>query len=344
MGTTWRARVQGLAGASSLTVGADVVPAAALLDGAGRWAAAFRAAGLLPGSRLVVVLPTSAGLAEVLLAGLWEGLTLVPFPPSADPVAAAGAADATAAVLDAAAGGSDLGWAWRAGADGPGAAPAALRPAGEPTPPARLLCPVGNGPWPALLDDNLDHAVDAVLTALQPRQARWLSVLPWHTPAGLLLDLLPALLSGSSILRAGTGDQPSPIAVANTVERWQPSHTVLPMSLVGELSRLWGGLGPLASIVGGLVSGPGLDPELAGWLGRTRLRTHRGPPELSCMVTLGEPGVWRPGALGRAIGCSIAEGPGASLLVSGRAVAGGRWEDRSLQLVDRRAPVVVAFT
>ena len=346
MGTTWRARFQALGAAPSLTIGTEVVPGPVLLRGAERWVGAFRGAGLVPGDRLVIVLPTGAGLAQVLLAALWEGLTLVPAPPGADPALTAGVADARAAVVaPVVGGGSDLSWAWRPeGAGGPGPAPEALRPAGAPTPLARVLCPGGPGdPWAALLDDNLEHAVDGVLAALHPRQARWLSVLPWHAPAGLLLDLLPALLAPSTILRPSPDDQPSPLDVANTVERWQPSHTVLPLGLVRALAQLWGSLDPLACVVDGLASGPGLDPELALQLTRTRLRTHRGAPELSCLVTLGQPGMWRPGLLGRPVGCTIADGPGGTLLVSGRPVAGARWLDGALQLVNRCSPIVVVF-
>jgi hypothetical protein len=203
--------------------------------------------------------------------------------------------------------------------------------------------PSDGGPWAALIDDNLEHAVDSVLGALQPDRARWLSVLPWHSPAGLLLDLLPALLRAQDVVRPGEGDEIDVRAVANMLERWQPSHTVLPLSLVQQLRALWGDLAPLAPLVGGLVSGPGLDAGLAADLGRTRLRTHRGAPELSCMVTLGEPGIWRVGALGRPVDCTIAEGPGGGLLVSGRPLAAGRWVDGALHLVDRRSPVVVAL-
>jgi len=158
-----------------------------------------------------------------------------------------------------------------------------------------------------------------------------------------LLDLLPALLGADEIVRAGNGDQCEPSDVANIVERWQPSHAILPLALVGELRARWGDLAPLSSLLGGLVSGPGLDAELAADLRRTRLRTHRGAPELSCMVTLGEPGIWRLGALGRPVGCAVDDGPGGSLLISGRPVAGGRWLDGMLHLVDRRSPVVVAL-
>jgi len=342
---TWRARSAART-TPTLTLGGRTVPAADLLAGAERWSAGFRIAGLGPGDRLVTALPTGTCLAQVLLAGLWEGLTLVPLPPSTDPLVAARAADPKAAVVapDAFAG-REAPWAWRAeGAAGPGGSPAVLRQAGAPTPEARLLCASSRGgPWVALLDDNIEHAVDAVVGALRPDRARWLSVLPWHSAAGLLLDLLPALLSAQDVIRPTEGDSFLLSDVANAAERWQPSHTVLPLSLVRDLQGLWGTLNPLSSVLDGLATGPGLDTELARDLQRTRLRTHRGAPELSCMVTLGEPGVWRPGSLGRPVGCTIADGPGGGLLISGRPVAGGLWADGVLHLVDRRTPVAVAF-
>lgn len=139
----------------------------------------------------MTALPTGACLAQVILAGLWEGLTLVPMAPDTDPVQAGALADPSAAVAAPGAfGGHDVSWAWRGeGPGGPALAPRSLRPAGLATPPARSCVP-----------------------------------------------------------RAETG------------------------------------LGPL-----------------------------------SCMVTLGEPGIWRLGALGRPVGCTISDGPGGSLLISGRA-------------------------
>jgi hypothetical protein len=331
---------------ADLTLGTRAVDGARLLEGAERWAATFRATGLQPGDRLVTALPTGSGLAQVLLAGLWEGLTLVPLPPSTDAVVAAAEADPVAAVASPGAfAGREVAWAWRLGADDAPAAPLReLRAAGPRTPLARLLCePSNKVPWAALLDDNIEHAVDAVLGALQPERARWLSVLPWHTPAGLLLDLLPALLRAHEVIRPAEGDEAAVADVANIVERRQPSHAVLPLSLVRQLRLAWGGLGPLEGLLGGLASGPGIDPGLAADLARTRLRTHRGAPELSCMVTLGEPGIWRVGALGRPVGCTISDGPGGGLLISGRPLAGGRWVDGGLELVDRRLAVAVVL-
>lgn len=342
---TWRARTAARAGGPSLTIGGDRVPPDQLLGGAERWAAAFREAGLRPGDRLVTALPTGACLAQVLLAGLWEALTLVPLPPATDPVVAAAEADPVAAVAGPAAfAGREVPWAWRAeGPDGPQDPLHQLRPAGPPTPVARLLCArSGPGPWVALIDDNLEHAVDAVLGALRPDRARWLSVLQWHSPAGLLLDLLPALLAADEIIRPGADDV-APTGVASLVQRWQPSHTVLPLSVVRELRSVWGDLQPLSNLLGGLVSGPGLDDELAADLRHTRLRTHRGAPELSCMVTLGEPGIWRTGAVGRPVDCAFADGPGGSLLISGRPLAGGAWIDGAVHLIDRLTPVAVAL-
>jgi hypothetical protein len=343
---TWRARTAARAAAPSLTIGGDRLPAHRLLAGAERWATTFRDAGLRPGDRLVTALPTSACLAQVLLAGLWEALTLVPLPPAIDPVVAAAEADPVAAVAapDAFAG-REVPWAWRAmGPDGPQEPLQQARLAGPPTPAARLLCArSGVGPWVALIDDNLEHAVDAVLGALRPERARWLSVLPWYSPAGLLLDLLPAMLGADEIVRPAPGDDLAATDVADAVQRRQPSHTILPLATVRELRIRWGDLRPLSVLLGGLASGPGVDDELAADLRSTQLRTHRGAPELSCMVTLGEPGIWRPGALGRPVDCVISEGPGGGLLVSGRPVAGGLWADGVLHPVDRRNPVAVAL-
>ena len=341
---TWRARSRARAGGAALVTNGASIPPDRLLAGAERWAGSFRSAGLGPGDRLVTALPTGACLAQVLLAGLWEGLTLVPLPPSTDPVVAAAEADPAAAVAAPAAfAGRDVPWAWRAeGLDGPEDLLQQLRPAGPPTPAARLLCArSGPGPWVALLDDNIEHAVDAVLGALRLERARWLSVLPWHSPAGLLLDLLPALLGADEVIRPGEGDDPDPADVANAFHRWHPSHTVVPLALLRELRAVWGDLQPLSNLLGGLASGPGVDDELAADLRRTRLRTHRGAPELSCMVTLGEPGLWRPGVVGRPVDCAIAEGPDGGLLISGRPLAGGRWLDGTFHALDRSAPVAV---
>lgn len=322
------------------------MPAGQVLEGAERWAATFRAAGLGPGARLVTALPTGVCLGQVLLAGLWEGLTLVPLPPATDPVVAAAEADPAAAVATPSAfAGRDVPWAWRAdGPDGPQIPLQQLRPSGPPTPAARLLCArSGAGPWVALIEDNVEHAVDAVMGALRPDRGRWLSVLPWHSPAGMLLDMLPALLGADEIIRPAADDEVSLTDVANVLQRWQPSHAVLPLALVRQLRDLWGDLRPLSSLLGGLASGPGLDEELAADLRCTPLRTHRGAPELSCMVTLGEPGVWRPGLIGRPVDCAITEGPGGGLMISGRPLAGAVWIDGVLHLVDRRTPIAVAL-
>ena len=58
-------------------------PAAALWTGVRAWTRAFRHAGVQPGERLLLTLPPSIAFVQVLVAALWEGVTLAIAPPSA---------------------------------------------------------------------------------------------------------------------------------------------------------------------------------------------------------------------------------------------------------------------
>ncbi len=56
--------------------GERVTPSAALWAGARLWTGAFRQAGLQPGDRVVLALPPSAPFVQVLIAAIWEGVTV----------------------------------------------------------------------------------------------------------------------------------------------------------------------------------------------------------------------------------------------------------------------------
>jgi hypothetical protein len=353
----------------TVSVGDALVDAPHLWQGMTRWVAAFRAAGLGAGDRLVAALPSGPAAAEVALAALWDGLTLAPVPPGTDPVDGAATYDPRAAIC--APGGfgdREVAWAFTAaGSGGPTTVPASLRPTGppvdddadpdaqprgtvspgRPTPEVRLLAPAASVPsWVALSDGNLRHVVDGILDALRPIDSRWLSVLPWWRSDGLLLDLLPAVFSGAEIIRPaaeGPDGLPRVTAIADMIECRLPTHAVLPVAAVRGLAAHWGGLAPLGCLVDGIVTGPGVDRDLAALLATTRLRTHRGAPELSHLVTLGEPGIWRPGLLGRPIGCKLEDEYGGAKAVQGVNLCYGTWHDATLTVEDPSRALRVTF-
>jgi long-subunit acyl-CoA synthetase (AMP-forming) len=61
----------------------------------------------------------------------------------------------------------------------------------------------------------------------------------------------------------------------------------------------------LGGLRGGVVGGAPADAALAAALAGTRLRVGYGQTEASPGITLGDPGAWRAGALGRPLGCEV---------------------------------------
>ena len=80
----WRGTLHALSGAPEplFVFDDDATPAASIWTGARAYVRAFREAGLEPGDRIVLGLPPSVAFVQALVAALWEGLTLVPAPPS----------------------------------------------------------------------------------------------------------------------------------------------------------------------------------------------------------------------------------------------------------------------
>ncbi len=293
-----------------------LVPAATLWTGARLWTAWLRAHGVEAGDRLVCALPPGPAFVMVLVAALWDGLTFVPVAPSAAAADVVEAVDARLAVVaPGGRGGAGLVAVDAAGGPPsatPGATPGAptlLRPRrGPPTPEARFLLQTsGTTGAPrrvALSDANVRAVLDSHLPLLGLRGATVLSVLPWHHAFGLVLELLPALLAGAEVVRDPSGGRDPAAMLAVAAE-----HPVTHLSAVPHTVRLLaaadGGRALLARLRGGVVGGAPADPALAAALAGTRLRAGYGQTEASPGITLGDPGAWRAGALGRPVGCAV---------------------------------------
>ena len=300
------------------------VDAASLRADTTAWRSRLRAGGVRRGDRVVCALPAGSAFATLLLAGVEEGWTLAPVPRTADAAVEADAVDARAVV----------------GGDGVWFRDATL----APTPDARfLLATSGTTGAPrriALSDTNITAVLDTHVGPLALGDAIMLSVLPWHHAFGLVLELLPALLSGATLMRDPSGgrDVASMLAVAGvSTARERP---VTHLHAVPYTARLLAadpaGMRLLASLRGGLIGGAPVDAALADALGRTALRVGYGQTEASPGISLGVPGAWRAGTLGTALGCRVRLGDDGVLEFRGPNACVGEW--RSGMGLERFAP------
>lgn len=311
-----------------------VIPAASLWAGMRLWCAAFRSAGLGPGDRIILALPPSPAYVMVLLAALWEGLTLAPLDPKRSAEQALSDLNARLVV-----GEERMPGAWQPDACGlPLSNRGGLRPAhSPPTPDARLLLQTSgttNLPrWIALSDANLFAVLDSHRDPLNLRGARVLSALPWYHAFGLILDLLPALLAGAEIVRAPEGGRD--IAhLLHLMEREQTTHFSAVPLVVQRLTETNKGQDLLSRLRGGVVGGVCVGGALADFLGQTRLRAGYGQTEAGPGLALGKPGQWAAGYLGQPLGCHTRIDAEGLLHFAGPNACLGVWIDGGLQRFD----------
>lgn len=340
----WRAALDGRLRVGAAPVvcmpGDGALDGAALLAGARAWAAWLRALGVRAGDRIVCALPPGPGFVMVLLAALGEGLTFVPVPASADVDPLLDAVDARVAVVGAGVrGGAGVAVAARDGGpsdgspnDAPfGGAPACLRAARTaPTPGVRFLLQTSGTTGAPRRVALSDANVGAVLASHAPHLALAgavvLSVLPWHHAFGLVLELLPALLGGATLVRDASGGRDADAMLAVDAARRVTHLHAVPHTarLLAERDE---GRALLARLRAGLVGGAPVDPGLAAHLAGTRVRVGYGQTEASPGVSLGEPGAWRAGALGRPLGCAVRLDDDGVLAFRGPNACLGFWDE-----------------
>lgn len=322
-----------------------IMPAASLWTGARAWIDVFRSAGLTAGDRLIVALPPSPAFLQILLAALWDRLTLALLPPrDGSGVGLSSIMDALDACAVVTPEASEACWtASPAGNPIKGARP--LRPSTGPrTPDARLLLRTsgttgagyrGRGRWIALSDPN----IWAVLQSHRPKLAhgpttRVLSVLPWHHAFGLIIDLLPALLDGATVVRDPAGGRDT-ASLLQYGRQWSVTHCAMVPLTATRLAADAGGRTFLQGLAGGVIGGAAVPRALADVLSTTRLRAGYGQTEASPGIALGAPGDWEYHYLGQPLGCQVRISDAGELLFRGANACLGVWERGRLQ---RRPP------
>lgn len=307
------------------------IPAASLWVGVRLWTDFLRTHALVPGDRVVLATEPSIGSLAFLLAAIWEGLTVaIALPYRGSPELL----DIFDARLGLGLCGLD--------ADDPGCpvATADWKPRvalGDPSPDARFITRTsgtsGSPTWVALSDDNLWSVLDAHQPHLSREGDVVLSVLPWHHSFGLILDLLPALLNANIILREHSGGR-DPESIIAAAQQWGGNYCSMVPLQAQRIADTPGGLDMLRALRAGVVGGAPASAQLAAKLASTNLRVGYGQTEASPGITLGEPGVWIPNALGSPRGCTLRTDPEGHLLVRGPNVAMGVWEHGRIRRLD----------
>ncbi|MFB6273115.1 MAG: AMP-binding protein [Salinibacter sp.] len=313
-----------------------ITPAGSLWTGARLWTGAFRDASLRPGDRLVMAFPPSTVFVQVLVAALWEGVTVALTRPDDDVEKLCDALDARGAVAP-----NPGSHTWTPnGYAGPSTAPDALRPADtERTPAVRFLLRTSGttqlARWIALSDRNVLSVVASHLPHLTLHRARVLSVLPWSHAFGLVLDLLPALLAGAELIRDPEGGR-DPSSLIQLGDEWGATHLSAVPLTVERLLEQEGGPALLDQLHGGIVGGAPVSGPLADRLSETRLRVGYGQTEAAPGITLGPPGRWAANYLGRPLGCTVTVADDGELLFEGPNACVGVW--RRHEGLDRLNP------
>ena len=312
-----------------------ITPAASLWTGSRLWLDAFRAAGLETGDRLVIALPPATGFVQVLVAALWEGLSLALVPATADVPHLLDTLDARAAVTP---DGGPHAWTPE-GLSGPRSTPETLRDADHPpTPDARFLLrtsgTTGSPTWVALSDRNVLSVLASHVPHMSMCDARSLSVLPWSHAFGLVLDLFPALLCGAEIIRDPNGGRDAD-ALVRLSQAWGATHLSAVPLTIDRLCKSEAGHRLLCSLEGGIVGGAPVRGSLAQVLAGTSLRAGYGQTEASPGIALGAPGHWSANYLGQPVGCDVDVADDGELLFRGPNACLGFWTEHGL---DRQDP------
>jgi long-subunit acyl-CoA synthetase (AMP-forming) len=216
-------------------------------------------------------------------------------------------------------------------AGAPAACGSSLREASDPTPTLALIMSTsGSGGPPKRVCLSWSN-VRAQLASHTPAlglapETGALSVLPWRHAFGLLVDVLPALLSGATVAVEPSGGR-DPESIMDAARRHGARWISMVPRQVRRLLETPGGEAFLRGLDGGVVGGAPVRADLAEALSGTRLRAGYGLTEASPGVCLGDRGQWREGWLGAPLACETLIDASGELLVRGANVCAGSWSD-----------------
>ena len=309
-----------------------MIAGANLWTGARTYVNTFRESGIDRGRRVIIALPHGRSFLWSLLACLQEELSICPVPSTMD----GRALHELATSLDAT---MIIGTEDARTPDGFIVGPAVpegrlfLKAASGPaTPEVRFLLATsgttGRKRIAALTDTNVLSVLRSHQDALPTIETTRLSLLPWFHAFGLILELLPALLSRGTILRDPSGGRDP----AWLLSMLQGNQEQLALNLVPLTARIILERDPDAlRFVTGLVGGAPVSGDLAERLRNSRLRPGYGQTEAAPGIMTGEPGEWAACLLGRPRGCRVLVAEDGELKFAGDNAFAGYWENGGLK-------------
>jgi long-subunit acyl-CoA synthetase (AMP-forming) len=303
------------------------IPGASVWTAARLWVNLLRERGVTAGDRVVLAWPASPGFVAFLVAAVWEGLTVAVVHENAGDQRTQEWFDARLML------GRDGLHADNAGCPLREHVPTREARLPKTTDIRLILRTSGTSGEPAavaLSDDNLWSGLDAHLPHVVQDGDTVLSVLPWHHAFGLVIDLIPALLRASVIVRDASGGR-DPASVMDAARAWRPTWCSMVPLQAQRLADHEDGAALLRSLRGGIVGGAAAPKHVASVLEQTNLRVGYGQTEAAPGISLGEPGVWNVGALGTPRGCEWRVADDRRLLVRGPNVCAGFWTARGLE-------------
>jgi len=309
--------------------------ATALHHGANDWSRALRRAGIARGDRVLCALPNGRAFAQLLVAALTDGVTLVPVPAHESLESLLEQVDARLGVAMAA------------------THPAFAVPSPTGGPPSVALTPrrstvrtdgvpfllrssgtTGEPQWIGLSDAGIMSVLASHLPLLAVDGASVLAALPWHHAFGLVLGLLPALLRSRRIVTTSRLLR-TPDAIVAEAAAHAASHMCMVPVTAARLAAMPDGLALLLRLQGGLVGGAAIDLPLAAILRGTRLRVGYGQTEASPGVMAGEPGEFADRLIGRPVGCEVRIENDGVLAFRGPNAYAGNWAAGAFTWLDR---------
>jgi long-subunit acyl-CoA synthetase (AMP-forming) len=304
-----------------------ITPAASLWTASRQWADWLSACGLVAGDRLGVIVPNGRCFVLLLLACLRTGVIFCPLPIGLDRQSLQERWQAIdGRLLVHALPDADLPDGLRLDLDDP--QPPSnhppLRTAERPVYPelAAILWSSGTNGRPraiGLSQDNLSAQVTSHLPLLTLEdESRLVSYLSWAHCYGFGVELLPALISGAEI----HGDPHRGRDIAALIDQAlavEPTHLFTVPQVADAVLATPEGVAAFRSLRGGVIGGAALTQRLsarlqdAGW----PLRQGYGQTECAPGITLGDPGDFRAGLMGRPVGCDVRLSDEGELLVRG---------------------------